>query len=552
MAEGLISASSILQEFQKILTASFGPNGKDVLLKSETGTYYLSKNGDFILRHLELKHPIARLIKETINNFVTYTGDFSKTFIVILSVLCRLLVQRCINEEPNCTDDKICHKLSNISLFLIKIKTYLEESLEKRNVFKTVTSEEFISQCYLEKLLATVFFGSVNDQTKENFIRIITCVINKDFDSHLFGYIDTHFDELCIPVYGMPLVCSEVIDGCIVQRESKPSEFCIEESARFLLFSSDIGRNNQNYVHQFSLDSLTQNKINFDERKIWSKILNILQNKQIRVLFVEQTLPNKLESFLMQFNIVVVTHLPEEDIERLNRLYGVSVLSGVFDILNIDDSSSTVGQSLFIKSKLVGKSRACHIGPSVKTTRHSSATCNIQILLCSQSQGLQVQYQRLLHNSFKALNRAYDQACNQYVLVAAGGAFECCIANIIKTYEQNSVDEFEKKICQILVQCFLEVINSLRMNSSKRMPQKHLIELYSSDAPKVDKCIDVTSGHLLRTSEMDFYEPTKSKLRLMSTLLEFAAQLAKIQYVIPSVKSVVNKLVDEDEDDDDD
>jgi len=544
MAEGLKSASSVLQEFKRILTSSFGPNGKDVLLKSETGTYYLSKDGDFILRHFELKHPIARLVKETINYFVICTGDFSKTFIIVLSVLCRLLVQRCFDTESNCTGDKTCHKLSNISLFLLKMKTHLEENLSKHNVFKVVSLKEFSNENYLEKLLDTLYVGALNTPAKQTFIRLITCVINQDFDYSLLSYLDTHFDKLCIPVHGLPLNCSEIINGCIVQRESKPSEFCIEECANFLIISCDAGQTKQN-MYQFTLSSLTQNKINFDERKIWTKIVHILQKKRIRVLFVEQTLPNKLESILVHSNIIIVSHVLEEDINWLNFLYGVSVLSGVFDILNLDEGPNTIGQPLFIKSKIVGRSQVCHIGP---TKQPKSTTRNIQILLCSKTQGLQMQYQRILHNSFKALNCAFEQKPKEFNLVAAGGAFECCVVKIVKTYQRNSIDKFEKEICQILVNSFLEVINTLHINSSKKTPRKHLIELYNDDT-LVDKCIDVTTGRLMVTSEMDFYEPTKSKMRLLSTLLEFAAQLVKIQYVIPSVKNI-RKNVDEDEDED--
>ena len=85
--EGLRSARLYLDEISVITKQSFGPNGKDVLLKSGTGVIYLTKNGSSIVQQLHVTHPIASLVKNSVQAYVRSTGDYSKTYLLVMQCL---------------------------------------------------------------------------------------------------------------------------------------------------------------------------------------------------------------------------------------------------------------------------------------------------------------------------------------------------------------------------------------------------------------------------------------------------------------------------------
>ncbi|KAG8012622.1 Bardet-Biedl syndrome 10 protein [Nibea albiflora] len=76
---------------ESVILRSFGPDGGQVLFIRDTGQAMLSRSGARILTALRLEHPIARMVVECVLKHSIITGDGSKTFILLLASLLRMI-----------------------------------------------------------------------------------------------------------------------------------------------------------------------------------------------------------------------------------------------------------------------------------------------------------------------------------------------------------------------------------------------------------------------------------------------------------------------------
>ncbi|KAF3854768.1 hypothetical protein F7725_022823 [Dissostichus mawsoni] len=85
---------------ESVVLRSFGPEGGQVLFTRDTGQAMLSRSGARILTALRLEHPLARMVVECVLKHSTVTGDGSKTFILLLASLLRM-IHKMACKEPN-------------------------------------------------------------------------------------------------------------------------------------------------------------------------------------------------------------------------------------------------------------------------------------------------------------------------------------------------------------------------------------------------------------------------------------------------------------------
>eukprot|EP00111_Clytia_hemisphaerica_P016119 TCONS_00047687-protein len=539
MAEGLKSASTVLREFRLILQPSFGPNGKDVLLKSDTGVVYLTKYCGTILKHLEVKHPIGKIIKDTIQTVLNRGGCGGKTFIIVLSNLTALLMRRIVDQRSR-SIEKVSFELSCTAISLLKIKNYLYEYFKNGNIgniVKSIDEKEFMGH-YLEKLLMTTYEGKLQTSSAFVFVRLLKSLLDgvKFDENDVIEDVVDHFDDIYCPLIGVSLSESCLIDGYLIQRESNLNNFHIQSKPNFIL----LGCESADHMAKITM-SLNSANINtlIHKSHNYTKIIDFLKEKNVRVIFSEFQLPNKLQSFISKLDIVVVPYVLSTDLERMSLLYDAPIFFGLYDLYNADLMSFCIGKCDSIRSFNVGKINGCLVGPALsgKMTHY----VNKQILLGCPSSGLEIQYRKILHDSFKIVLQAYNKKNRCFDLVPAGGAFECYIAKILNDYMLKSIDESERYLCQFLVKSLLSIPKLLHENSHQKGSADRFI---LNDVLLEGNCVDVQNGRVMDVAEMDCYEAYQSKIDSMMTMLSLAIQLVKIQHIIPV--SASSKLLQDD------
>ncbi|XP_031149224.1 Bardet-Biedl syndrome 10 protein [Sander lucioperca] len=226
---------------ESVVLRSFGPEGGQVLFTRDTGQAMLSRSGSRILTALRLEHPLARMMVECVLKHSTVTGDGSKTFILLLASLLRM-IQKTACKEPNVShtyNSRETAEASTARHLADKMLAFALEELDDIIAMGVVpygcclSWEDFTAKTKLpactinhcvQKLLAS-FFHSRLGRTHCDFISNLTCEMlthwkfKRDLPSSSLQFVNDNFAALHTPVSGFPISCSRLIEGQVIHRD---------------------------------------------------------------------------------------------------------------------------------------------------------------------------------------------------------------------------------------------------------------------------------------------------------------------------------------------
>ncbi|XP_070828017.1 Bardet-Biedl syndrome 10 protein isoform X2 [Chaetodon trifascialis] len=226
---------------ESVVLRSFGPEGGQVLFTRDTGQAMLSRSGTRILTALRLEHPLARMVVECVLRHSTVTGDGSKTFILLLASLLRMI------HTTACKEANVSHTYNSREAAEAATATHIADELlafaleelddliamgvvpygcclSWENFAAKTQSPAHTNNHCVQKLLAS-FFHSRLGRTQCDFISDLTCELlrhwkcKNDQPSLSLRFINDNLPALHTPVSGFPIGCSHLIEGQVIHRD---------------------------------------------------------------------------------------------------------------------------------------------------------------------------------------------------------------------------------------------------------------------------------------------------------------------------------------------
>ncbi|KAF0041153.1 hypothetical protein F2P81_007051 [Scophthalmus maximus] len=226
---------------EAVVLRSFGPGGGQVLFTRDTGQAMLTRSGTHILKALRLQHPLARMVVECVLKHSNVTGDGSKTFILLLASLLRMI------HTEACKEPHVSHTYNSREAAEAATARRLAEGLLAFAVEELddliaigvvpygfcVSWEDFTAETRppahtknhcVQKLLAS-FFRTRLGHTHCDFISNLTCELlsnwklKNDPPSLALQFLHDVFPALHTPVSGFPISCSRLIEGQVIHRD---------------------------------------------------------------------------------------------------------------------------------------------------------------------------------------------------------------------------------------------------------------------------------------------------------------------------------------------
>ncbi|XP_051952780.1 Bardet-Biedl syndrome 10 protein [Xyrauchen texanus] len=216
---------SVVGALECVVQRCFGPDGGSVLFTRDTGEILITRHGERVLSTLHLEHPMARMVLECVCAHAKVTADGTKSFILLLAALLRgirdsahkhgkgylnaprlgNLAMQLLALSWKELDDVIAHKIipyasSHYSRHVYKLEGSVLDSL----VAGYIAGRVGIGQADALKRVLCEFYHKVSqDQNAEETV----------------AFLHSHFPLLHTSVSGLPVGCSEVIEGLVVNRD---------------------------------------------------------------------------------------------------------------------------------------------------------------------------------------------------------------------------------------------------------------------------------------------------------------------------------------------
>ncbi|XP_069018732.1 Bardet-Biedl syndrome 10 protein [Embiotoca jacksoni] len=241
---------------ESVILRSFGPDGGQVLFTRDTGQAMLSRSGTQILTALQLEHPLARMVVECVWKHSTVTGDGSKTFVLLLASLLRM-IHATAGKEPNLSRSYNSTKAAEAATarhMADKLFAFALKELDHLIAVKVIPYGCFVSledftantQSHVQKLLVS-FFHTRLGHTHCDFISDLTCELlshwkfKNDLASSSLEFVNDNFLALHTPVSGFPISSSRLIEGQVIHRDfSTPLRQTDHQPIKAVVFTESL------------------------------------------------------------------------------------------------------------------------------------------------------------------------------------------------------------------------------------------------------------------------------------------------------------------------
>ena len=324
----------ITDKLEKLVQDGFGPNALNSMMCTTTGKLVITSCGATTMRGLSVTHPIGRIITNALLSHYENSGDNSKAF---LFLLCRLSqqIQKLVTNSSSEMRFSLCKEISQLSADVVP-------NVLIPHVFsKCVSTSDLssgISVC--QNIIHTILQGKLNLPSIEHFVKILSALF-KDCQSLqcLYQTVQYHlddFDLFCLESPGRPISASISLKGILIPRDF--TSLCCDLSRlsalNFVLISCCVEQ---------EVESDVTIKINQEEQlslalaynaKRLTVIAKHLQDANIQLLFAMGSISRASCDILRSHGVSVVSHVPEEDAQRLAKFSGVLPVHDVDDLLD--------------------------------------------------------------------------------------------------------------------------------------------------------------------------------------------------------------------------
>ncbi|XP_034391690.1 Bardet-Biedl syndrome 10 protein isoform X2 [Cyclopterus lumpus] len=511
---------------ESVVRRSFGPEGGQVLFTQDTGQAMLSRSGTRILTALRLEHPLARMVVECVLKHSTVTGDGSKTFILLMASLLRI-IHTTACKEPNLSltyNSKAAAEAATARHLADNMLAFALEELDDLIAIGVVpygcclSWEDFTAKTQLQahtnnhcvqSLLASFFYSRLG-RTHCEFMSNLTCEllthwkIENDLPSSSLHFVNDNLAALHTAVSGFPISCSRLIKGQVIHRDF--AAHCPQtdhQPVKAVVFTGYLQPKLLRAEEVLELGCGVQGKQrNIVHFSTWAErslecVIAKLQSLGVSVLLSAVKQTAAVLALALQAEMSIVECVSEDELSLFARL---SRATPVRDCWVIEPEH--VATLTFCRPILLGAHRYVHVAFHDSEERVKVKPCSL--VVCGLGEGQTDQYASALRDAIRMLLSTWEPTkrtlhsnkstslhtdnqiatatpSKQYVLepgcvIAAGGTFEFLLNHALLLHGSSCSFSDDTimgvpAVSQLLANALLSVPRQIYSHSPRRFLQ---------------------------------------------------------------------------------
>ena len=506
--EQIISNIEACQAMAEVVRTTLGPRGMDKMIINENGTT-ISNDGATIIKLLSIEHPAAKSLADVAKSQDNEIGDGTTSVMIFAGEL--------LKEAKQFINDGISPQIIINGYW--KALQLARKRLEECAITINDKSEDEKRNLLL-KCAQTSLNSKLIANYKEFFSKMVVEAVEK-----LEGYKDK--DLIGIKhVTGGSITDSLLIDGVAFKKsfsyagfEQQPKKF---ENAKIIILNVELELKSEKENSELRISNPEDFQSFVDaEWKIINKKLENIINSGANVVLSKLPIGDLATQYFADRNVFCAGRVTSEDIERVSKATGASLLQTCNDI-----SEKSLGTCGVFEEKQIGAERfnLFQNCPNSKTAT---------IILRGGAEQFIEEAERSLNDAIMVVRRASKAAS----IVSGGGAIEMELSKYVRD-EGMKISGKE----QIIILGFaraLEVIpKTLAQNSAldaieimNKLRQKH----YKEDDCKFG--VNCFEGGIIDTYVNFVWEPTLLKDNILNSATEAACTIISVDQTVKNPKS---------------
>nr|XP_003219453.1 PREDICTED: Bardet-Biedl syndrome 10 protein [Anolis carolinensis] len=410
-----------------VVRGSLGPQGGQVLLTRPTGEILLSRDGERVLRALNLDSPTARMMITCLSTHCNLVGDGAKTFIVLLSALLQEIEKLDkgsnayffkTHRERNKYKEK-GYMMKQVSQFLSVFQVEILDPLVTQKLgkhFQTVFSASGteLNRTTVKLVLEAYFCGKVGYNRQKYMCQLaynffFKTTAEKD-RNEVLPLVDKYFPELHTTVTGLPVSHSQILDGLVLLRDF--AVYCPSDGDKKVLIITEPIHSS---LSQLGTEVAISGESQYEASELWitkrtKALMKHLQDNNIGVLLSGIKQHEIVHYCAKNSGICIVECLSREEISLICKITNISPFQPSLD--NICTEITETAIATFCQPLQIGTKRFVHI--------NFARTCALQpccVVFCGPVHGLNEQHACAFHGAFKMLQHLFTtihlaECCN--------------------------------------------------------------------------------------------------------------------------------------------
>ena len=491
-----------------VIRTTLGPRGMDKMIIGDGGTT-ISNDGATIIKLLNIEHPAAKSLADVAKSQDNEVGDGTTSVMIFAGEL--------LKEAKQFIEDGMSPQIIINGYW--KALQFAKQKLEECAITINEKSEEEKRNLLL-KCAETSLNSKLIANYKEFFSKMIVDAVEK-----LEGFKDK--DLIGIKhVTGGSITDSFLVDGVAFKKsfsyagfEQQPKKF---ENAKIIILNVELELKSEKENSELRISNPDDFQSFVDaEWKIINKKLENILNSGANVVLSKLPIGDLATQYFADRNVFCAGRVSAEDIERVAKATGASLLQTCNDI-----TEKSLGTCGIFEEKQIGAERfnlfqQC---PNSKTAT---------IIIRGGAEQFIEEAERSMNDAIMIVRRASKAAS----IVAGGGAIEMELSKYVR--EEGMKISGKEQIVVLGFAKALEIIpKTLAQNSAldaieimNKLRQKHFRE---DDCKFGVNCFD---GGIIDTYVNYVWEPTMLKENILNSATEAACTIISVDQTVKNPKS---------------
>jgi len=489
---------------------TLGPRGMDKMLVDSMGDITITNDGVTILKEVDVEHPAAKMIVEVAKTQDQQCGDGTTTAVVLAGELLKraegLLEQ---NIHPTVIT-------RGYQVAVQQAQKLLESEI---GTAVKPDDEGILLDCATTAMGSKGVFGS-RDHLAKIAVKAVQKIVEKRGDKLIADVDQIKVEKR----HGGTIGDTELIDGIILDKErGHPRMPRNVHGAKIALLNSALEIKKTEIESKINVKNPSQIQSFLDEEdRTFRRMVQSVKDAGANVVVCQKGIDDVVLHYLAKEGIFAVKQVKESDIQKLARATGAKVVTGVKDLTAAD-----LGKAEIVEEKKVGEDDMTYV-------TGCSNPRSVSILIRGGTEHVTQEVERSLQDALKVVSSVLEDG----VVCPGGGATEIDLAVKLRKWAP-SVGGRE----QLAVESFAQALESIPWALAENGGYDSintLIELRGAhDGPGANKNVgvDLATGKAADMWKMHVVEPARVKRQALSSAVEVANMVLRIDDIIASRKS---------------
>ena len=490
---------------------TLGPKGMDKMLVDSMGDVVITNDGATILKEMDIEHPAAKMMVEVAKTIDEEVGDGTTTAVVLAGELLKK-AQELLEQDVHPTVVAAGFRMA---------AEKAHEIIE--NIAYDVSPDDTET---LKKIAMTAMTGKGAEIAKEHLSEIAVEAVKIIARDRKEGErIDTDMIKLEKKIGGSTLD-TQLIRGMVVDKERvHPGMPKRVENAKIALINAPLEIEKTEIDAKIEITSPEQMKAFLDEEeRMLREMVEKIKESGANVVFCQKGIDDLAQYYLAKENIMAVRRVKESDMKKLAQATGGKILTSLEEIREED-----LGRAGLVEERKVANEEMIFVEDCPNPRA-------VTVLIRGGTEHVVDEAERALNDAIRVVACTIEDG--KYV--PGGGAPEIEIALNLRDYA-SKVGGRE----QLAIQAFADAIEVIPRSLAENAgldPIDMLVSLRAAhEAGDKNAGLDVFNGEAVNMLDANVMEPLRVKKQAISSAVEAATMILRIDDVIAASKEKEEK-----------